>query len=179
MKNKRTINFKITDHELYYLAGIIDAGSTFTLTQQASGRKDPKTGKYDLRWVSGFTIQNTNHQLIKYFTQILFLGDSAIHIIDLQSTGHNHRLIKSIRVSGQILDYIIPKLMPILKIKQKHAQVILDFRKTVGEYNSQNPIPSHIEEYRQELRKKMAYLNSKEYKDIISSPLVPKTPKCC
>lgn len=181
MKNKRTINYSITDHQFYYLAGVIDAGSSFILNEQACGRKNPTTGKYSMRWINGFTIQSTNSKLIEYFTQTLFLGDSHTHILNLQHNGHNHRLLKSIRVTGQILDYIIPKLIPLLKVKQEHAKVILDFRKTIKDgYGTHNPIPLSIQEYRNELHNKMSYLNSSEYKNTISSPLLPSTlPKCC
>lgn len=178
MKNKRIVNYNLTDYQLHYLAGVIDAGSTFYLTKQACGRKDKETGKYQLRWVNGFSIQHTNHKLIEYFTQLLFLGDSCIHILDAKSSGHNHRLVKIIKVTGQILDYIIPELIPILKIKKEHAQIILDFRKTINHEKYQS-IPLHVEEYRKELSIKMSYLNSKLYKNLTSSPLIPSKPKCC
>ncbi len=180
MKNKRIINYDITQDQFCYLAGFMDAGSSFMLTQQRAGRKDKETGLNDFRWVSGFTIQHTNTKMIEHFTQLLFLGDSHTHIINIVGSGHAHRPIKAIRVTGQILDYIIPRLLPFLIIKKEHAQIICDFRKTVGDYGSNNPIPMHIHAYRIELKEKMKYLNSKNYKDMISSPLSPSTvTKCC
>lgn len=180
MKNKRTINYKITQEQFCYMAGFIDAGSSFTLQQQRAGRKDKDTGLNDLRWVSGFSIQHTNYKVIEHFTQLLFLGDSYKHIINMVRTGHSHRLMKAIRVTGQVLDYILPQLMPHLIIKKEHAQVVYDFRKTMGDYGSHNPLPTHIQEYRIELRDKMRYLNSNQYKETVSSPLeASTTDKCC
>jgi hypothetical protein len=181
MKNKRTVNYNITQEQFCYMAGFIDSGSSFTLQQQRAGRKDKETGIRDLRWVSGFSIQHTNYKIIEHFTQLIFLGDSYKHIINMVRTGHSHRLMKAIRVTGQVLDYILPQLIPHLIIKKEHAQVVHDFRKTMGDYGTHNPLPTHIQEYRMELRDKMRYLNSSQYKETNSGPLLPAIIKkeCC
>jgi hypothetical protein len=180
MKNKRTVNYNITQDQFCYMAGFIDAGATFMLTQQRSGRQDKDTGLRDFRWFSGFSIQHTNSKLIEHFTQLLFMGDSHTHIINIVGSGHAHRPIKAIRVTGQVLDYILPQLIPHLIIKKEHAQLIYDFRKTMGDYGYNNPLPMHIQAYRMELREKMRYLNSNKYKDTVSSPLESSiADKCC
>ena len=178
MKNKRTINYKITKYEFYYLAGLIDSSSSFYLTKQACGRKN-ELGKNSLRWVCAFVIQSVNHKLIEHISHLLFLGDSHTHTIDLKGNGHNHRLLKAIRVTGPILDYLLPELIPILKVKQQHAQILRDFRESVTtvRYDQHNPVPLEVEIYRQELSNKVSYLNSKEYKDTIGSPLLPSANK--
>jgi|GEM_PF-5035992 len=171
MKNKRTINYRITNDEFHYLAGIIDSSSSFYLSKHACGRKDMETGEYSLRWVGGFIIQHTNHNLAKIIKNILFLGDSHEHTLDIKTSGHLHRTMKAIRVCGPILDEILPKLITILKIKKEHAQTILEFRRSITKtrYDQHNPIPQHIEEYRESLKNRISYLNSNEYKDTISS----------
>src|SRR5258707_11450934 len=106
MKNKRTINHKINDKDINYLAGIVDSSSSFYLSQHSCGRKDPITGKYALRWVAGFVIQNQNAMLAKTIKNILFLGDSHTHTLNLMANGHNRRPLRAIRVCGPILDEI-------------------------------------------------------------------------
>ncbi len=175
MKNKRTINYNITEHEFYYLAGVIDASSSFCLMKSACGRKNKETGKKDLRWVGGFMIMNANPTVVNIVKKILFLGDSYTHISDMKSSNNNRRVLKSIRVFGPILDHILPTLIKILKVKKEHAEIVLEFRKSVSmKYNKYDPVPVHVQQERIILKNRINYLNSNEYKDIAYSPLLPK-----
>jgi hypothetical protein len=180
-KNKRTINYAITNCEFHYLAGIIDASSSFNIQEQACGRKNKTTGKYALRWVCGIHIQNVSPIFIQGIINLLFLGDSAIHVLNVKASGHSHRKISAVRLTADILDFILPKIIPILRGKKQHAEILYEYRKTVTEerYHSQNPTPDHIQKYREKLRAQLKYLNSKEYKDTIAPPLQLPNAKCC
>lgn len=173
MKNIRTINHKITNDELCYLAGIIDSSSSFFLSQHACGRKNPSTGKRDLRWVAGIIIQNTNHMLAKIISSIIFLGDTHIHTTDLDNGFFGRRLLKSIRITGPVIETLLPKIVKILKVKKEHANILIEFRETViGNGNKYNSISYETELQRIKLKERLRYLNSPEYKDTVSSPIV-------
>lgn len=166
MKNKRIINYNLSNPELYYLAGIIDSSSSFYLNQE----------QYQSRWVGGFVIQNTNHNFIKIIKDLLFLGDSHLHTINLTRSGHNQRQLKAIRIFGPILDEILPKLVDKLKVKKEHAEIIIKFRETVSSsHNQHNPITNELNKLRISLKERLKYLNSNEYKNNISSPLSPSS----
>jgi hypothetical protein len=168
MKKIRKINNKITEKDLYYLAGIIDGTSSFSIHKTACGRRDEISQKRTPMWTAAIKISGSNPRLCKMINDLLFLGDSYIRLEPSNPTRRpetNSRILKEIRLAGPILDEILPRLMDKLKIKKEHVEILIKFRESVSRNNDKNPLPIHIEQYRSSLQDRLKYINSQEYKN--------------
>ena len=63
--------------------------------------------------------------------------------------------------TGELLDYILPKIEPYLKVKKQHCQIMIELRKTFNFTNQR--LPQNIIDKRLELIDKMRFLNSKSH----------------
>lgn len=61
---------------------------------------------------------------------------------------------------GKLLDFLLPKIYPLLRIKKPHCKVMMEIRKTFKNWGSKS-LPDHIITKRINLMKQMRKLNSR------------------
>ncbi len=137
-----------TKEQLAYLAGFIDGEGTFYI--QEVKRKN------FLDYWPRFQIVNTNKEVM-YWIHETFGG--IIHSRDRSNESRNWRVQYQWYVTRNILDKILPLILPYLIIKKKHAEIMIEFRKTFLEKKTFRVTPDTIT-FRRECLNKIRQLNN-------------------
>jgi hypothetical protein len=159
-RNYRKLRSDIYQEFITYLAGILDRNGRFYIKKQPIN-----TGQEIFRCI--ITIQHQDKKIIDYINQELFDGDSSTQI-------HKNPITKNtlhkITLTGPILDEILPRLKESMRTKKDHIDVMIKLRESIigvkNDPKSKKQLPPDIIEYRDELIKKMEYLNSFPFYDF-------------
>ena len=119
-----------TNEQIAYLAGIIDGEGTIYI------QKIPKKNFFD--YFPRVQIVNTNKELM-YWIRDTFGG--IVSSRDRSNENRNWRVQHTWYTTRQILDIILPLLVPYLIIKKKHAEIMIEFRKTFTDKKSHRITP--------------------------------------
>ncbi len=151
----KIVQFK-TEHtweEIAYLAGIIDGEGCFYIGKV-------KQGKYGngFQWHSMLKVTNCDESLIIWLEQTF--GGSKDSRYRWTSKKAFTRPVYNWQATGEMLDYLLPKIIRYLIIKSDHAATMMLYRTTSRNIGSKR-LPPEVGEIRDELLKKMRNLNSR------------------
>ena len=161
-------NKLVSEIQLSYLAGIIDGEGCFYIGCV-------KQGKYGngLQWHSMLKVTNCEEQLIIWLENTF--GGSKDSRYRWTSKQKFTRPVYNWQATGEMLDFLLPRVKPYLIIKKQHCDVMLEYRETSKNIGSKR-LPPEIGEKRLILMKKMRNLNSRFHehplKDDSNLPLV-------
>jgi hypothetical protein len=159
-RNYRKLRSNISQEFITYLSGILDQSASFYIKKQPIN-----TGQEIFRCI--LTIEHRDKKIIDYINKELFDGDSSTQI-------HKNPISKNathrITLTGPILDEILPRLKESMRTKKDHIDVMIKLRESIigvkNDPKSKKQLPPDIIEYRDELIKKMEYLNSFPFYDF-------------
>lgn len=151
----RKVIFK-TGHsiaEIAYLAGLVDGEGCFYI-----GRT--KQGKYGngYQWHSLLKITSCDERLIVWLENTF--GGSKDSRYRWTSKKAFCRPVFNWQATGEMLDYLLPKIKPYLIIKKPHCEVMIKYRLTSKNIGSKR-LPESISKKRFELLKEIRNLNSR------------------
>jgi len=124
--------------ELVYLAGFTDGEGYLGVAQ----------GEPQLQ------ISNTNHSIIYHFKKKYKIG--TIRKAKRRSLKHKQQL--TWQVNGEELKYLLPELIPYLKIKREQSKLVLEYCKTICKWN-RSFLPVYIINKREKIYQKLKQLN--------------------
>lgn len=149
-----------TSEQLAYLAGIIDGEGSISVELQRANGKGRRLDYYTLR----MCVFNTNLDLIKWIVETF--GGAYYH----NTKYEGRKQCYTWKIFGDKLLDIVSACHPYFIVKKKHADIVMEFRKTVLGKTNWN-IPKEVLEKRHALYTEAKKLN--KIGDHIISPLLP------
>lgn len=148
------------DTEIAYLAGIIDGEGSIYIQ-----RRITKAGY--ISYFPRFQVVNTNQKVMEWIENT-FGGN----LYKKPRTKHNTkwRLCFEWFTTVEIMDQLLPLIIPYLIIKKEHALVMMQFRSTFNKRNGSRGVNSSVQDLRFEYMKQIKHLN---HPIFIPSPLSP------
>ena len=108
--------------QLAYLAGIIDGEGSIGIEKLSPTATRKKT-----YYIARLCIINTDISLIHWINDNFSDGSWHERKVPL-----NHKRCYRWHIFGKNLEFLLKALLPYLIIKQQHAKIVLEFRKTTG-----------------------------------------------
>ena len=136
-----------------YLAGIIDGEGCFYIGTVSYKKKNTSNNFHSI-----ISIANTEIALINWLDNIF--GKASDGRYRYTSKKAFERPTYRWSTSGSLLDYILPNIYPYLVIKQKHCEIMMEFRKTCG-FCGPKVLSKETYEERFRLMKEIRKLNSR------------------
>jgi hypothetical protein len=145
-----------TDHaqvQIAYLAGIVDGEGCFYIGHV-------KQGKYGngLQWHSMLKVTSCDEELIIWLENTF--GGAKDSRYRWTSKQKFTRPVYNWQATGEMLDYILPKIKPYLIIKSKQCDVMIKYRLTSKNIGSKR-LSQEVTEKRLELMSEIRNLNSR------------------
>jgi hypothetical protein len=151
----RKVIFKtdVIETQIAYLAGIIDGEGCFYIGHT-------KQGKYGsgYQWHSLLKITSCDECLILWLENTF--GGSKDSRYRWTSKKAFTRPVFNWQASGEMLDFLLPKVKEFLVIKKPHCEVMIKYRSTSKNIGSKR-LPDSVNESRVLLMQKMRNLNSR------------------
>jgi len=142
-----------TSEELAYLAGIIDGEGCFYIGHIKQANKTRPQQFHIL-----ISIANNELILMEWLDKIT--GRKHDGRYRYQSKRKNEKPTYRCTISGNLLDYLLPKIHKYLVIKKKHCEIFIEIRKTFYNRGSK-PLSDEEVDYRLTLMRKVRVLNSR------------------
>jgi len=136
-----------------YLAGIIDGEGCFYIGQVTYKEKNKSPNFHSI-----IAISNNEKSLIDWLDKIF--GKASDNRYKYQSKRLNEKPTYRWSTSGQLLDYILPRIYPFLVIKRKQCKIMIEIRKTF-KFNGPKILSDDIQKERFRLMIEMRKLNSR------------------
>lgn len=160
----RKVIFK-TDYtvpQLAYLAGIIDGEGCFYIG-------NVKQGEYGngLQWHTMLKITNCEESLIIWLENTF--GGAKDSRYRWTSKKKFTRPVYNWQATGEMLDHILPNVLPYLIIKKRHCEVMIQYRTTCKNIGGRR-LPDEINTQRIEFMKQMRNLNSRWHDHPLKNP---------
>jgi hypothetical protein len=154
-----TVHTKV---QLAYLAGIVDGEGCFYIG-------NIKQGKYGngLQWHSMLKVTSCDECLILWLEDIF--GGSKDSRYRWTSKKKFTRPVFNWQATGDMLDYILPKIIPYLIIKKDHCKIMLQYRETSKNIGSKR-LPASVNSKRLELMCALRKLNSRYHDHPLKNP---------
>ena len=107
-----------------YLAGYIDGDGCFYIDTVKA-----KTGIYSVVHRTVLKFSSVDESIMKWLHE--FLGIHYWEKVVSKSRKHlNRRTVYEANVTGECLDKLLPRILPYLRIKKQHCEIMLRMRKT-------------------------------------------------
>jgi hypothetical protein len=164
MYETRIINKNIPLNLLYYLAGVVDCSSSFSIVRKKRNTK--------YAWRGMIRIATADSAVQSFLNNILFNGTASI--VKSSSSIPHGRHRNTLTIDGAALDFLLPQIEPLLINKKEQCRILMEFRNTINRTNSE-ALDEETLEKRELLLQNMLQVNSLPYKKSISSPLSPST----
>ena len=142
-----------TSEQLAYLAGIVDGEGCFYFGQVKQGRYGNGT-----QWHCKLAITSTTQCLTEWLNKLF--GGCKEQRYRYTSKRSYERPIHRWDATGELLDYLLPKILPYLVIKREHCLIMMEIRKTYSNIGSKR-LPEDIVNKRLELLSVIRNLNSR------------------
>ena len=148
--------------QIAYLAGLIDGDGCFYIG-------NVKQGKYGngLQWHSMLKITSCDEILILWLENIF--GGQKDSRYRWTSKKKFTRPVYNWQATGEMLDYILPQVLPFLIIKKQHCEVMINYRLTSKNIGSKR-LPPEINKRRLELMNQIRNLNSRFHDHPLKNP---------
>lgn len=131
--------------ELSYMAGIIDGEGCFNIQR-------PRGKSHTLR----LFVMNTSKSLIDYLYKT-YGGYQYSRKKENSTWKIRHEWF----VDRQILDDLLPRLLPYLIVKKEHCEIAIEFRKTFPKIRNYHKIPEDMVYIREDCHRRLKILNKK------------------
>lgn len=139
--------------DLAYIAGFIDGEGTLTI------RRSVKYKTKNVYYQAYAVINNTYEPTMRWLHGLL--GGSLRQIKQYsKSKTVRHKDIFTLTIEPRMLRVLLPKILPYLKEKKQHAEILLMFLKTKV-YGYGRPIPSYVIDQREKLIQQIRSLNER------------------
>lgn len=138
-----------TQTQLAYLAGILDGEGSIYI--QSRNRNN------SINYFPRFQIVNTNKELLDWVKEIF---GGIVYEKPRKHLNPNWRMQYEWFSTREQIDQILPLIIPFLIIKKKHAEVMLEFRKTFLNKKSFK-ISKEINEFRKDCLTQLKALNKR------------------
>ena len=142
-----------TADQFAYLAGIVDGEGCFYFGQVKQGRYGNGT-----QWHCKLAVTSTDQCLTEWLNN-LFGGCKEQRYLYTSKKAYE-RPIHRWDATGELLDYLMPEILPYLIIKQKQCLTMIEIRKTYANIGSKR-LPDEVVQKRTELLVVMRNLNSR------------------
>lgn len=153
MARKVEVRMNHTHDDIVYLAGYIDGDGCFYAGQV-------KQGRYGSGYQFSIKLIVTSCDKLSIdWMRKTFGGNSEKQLRPAKKRPHD-RIVYQWVATGELLDYILPKIEPHLKNKKQNCQLMIEMRKTFKNIGSKR-LPPEIIEIRLRLIKKMRAINSR------------------
>ena len=107
-----------------YLAGYIDGDGCFYIDTVKA-----KTGIYPVVHRTVVKFASVDEAIMKWLQE--FLGIHYwIKVVSKKRQHLNRRAVYEANVTGECLDKLLPRLLPYLRIKKRHCEIMMEMRKT-------------------------------------------------
>lgn len=140
-------DYQLDQTDLAYIAGFVDGEGTLSIVDQPGGSK-PKPN-----WVIHVSICNTDRTVLDW---ILFKCGGSIHRI--RPSGPRRKESYTWKISGLGAVKFIGAILPHLKMKKPHAEILLGFRLTVS---GNTPLTQDVKLARSEMVSQIRLLNKR------------------
>lgn len=110
----------LTVAEAAYLAGLIDGEGTLSV-----GKEKCKTNATGYRYTMRFSIAQANLPYLERIREMI--GNGTVRVQDMRKQPSNHRPVYSLFFHRHQARWILPQVMPYLKLKGRHAEVVMAF----------------------------------------------------
>lgn len=155
-QRRKKFNQNISQEQIYYLAGAIDAAGNFLFERRPSPHLSAQYA-----WNAEIVFSTSDENYIKALCSILFTeGDIYMEKTVTKSTG-----IPSCRlqVGGPSLEYLLKLVVDKLIAKKELAQLFIEFRETVRPDYRHTGLPSDVEEKRNSILGRYLDINRARY----------------
>lgn len=156
MYETRIINKNIPLHLLYYVAGVIDCSSSFSINRKK------KNSKY--AWRGMIRIATADSAVQSFLNSVLFNGTASI--VKSPSYLPHGRQRNTLAIDGAALDFFLPQIAPLLVNKKEQCRILMEFRNTINRTNSEALDEETIQK-RETLLADMIKVNSLSYKKTL------------
>lgn len=153
MARKVEVRMNHAHDDIVYLAGYIDGDGCFYAGQV-------KQGRYGSGYQFSIKLLVTSCDKSSIDWMRESFGGNAETQLRPAKNRPNDRIVYQWCATGELLDYILPKIEPHLKNKKQNCQLMIEMRKTFKNIGSKR-LPPEIIEKRLELIKKMRAINSR------------------
>lgn len=139
----------VTKNDWAYLAGFVDADGTIALNRWRE--------KCTNRWcyLLRLCVSNCDKNIMNWLVSKLGGG---VYLCNQNAPKH-HRTLWRWVLCGTNARPVIEKILPFMLIKQKHAELALQYIKTID--RKRNRIPPEIKEQREHIFKHLARMNQR------------------
>jgi hypothetical protein len=153
-----------TETAFAYLAGIIDGEGCFYFGCVKQGRYGNGT-----QWHCKVAVTSCDQCLTNWLNNLF--GGCKEQRYRYTSKRAYERPIYRWDATGELLDYILPKILPYLVIKKEHCQIMMEIRKTYANIGSKR-LPQDVVQVRTKLLQKLRKLNSRFHNHALKQPEV-------
>ncbi len=164
MKNNAHELKEYSSEQLAYLAGIIDGEGSIYIGNFSS---NPKTGT--LHYQTNMEVTNTDRKLIDWL--INTFGGRLNEYTAKQTPKNSRRAVFRWIVSGELLTYLCPLILPFLIIKVRQCEIMIKMRATfngtgaVKGKSGCQPVTEDILEMRKHYFDEMRSLHCRNYQN--------------
>jgi len=142
-----------TIEDIIYLAGYIDGDGCFYCGHV-------KQGRYGSGYQFSIKLVVTSCEKVSIDWMKNTFGGNGEKQSRPAKNRPNDRIVYHWIVTGELLDHILPRIEPYLKVKKQHCQIMIEMRKTFKNIGSKR-LPQDIVNKRLALIKKMRSINSR------------------
>ena len=142
-----------THDDIVYLAGYIDGDGCFYTGQVKQGRYGS-----GYQFAIKLIVSGCDKSSIDWMHET-FGGNNSLQSRPAKNRP-NDRIVYHWTATGELLDYILPKIEPYLKNKKRQCQIMIELRKTFANIGSKR-LPTEIIEKRLQLIKEIRKVNSR------------------
>ena len=142
----------LTNHtieDIIYLAGYIDGDGCFYCGQVNQGKRQ----QFHIK-----LIVTSCDDISTNWIRNTFGGNEEIQSRPAKNRPYD-RIVYYWVATGDLLDYLLPKLEPYLKLKKRRCQIMMELRETFKNWGKE--VPEEIKEKRLQLIKEMHSKNSR------------------
>lgn len=138
-----------TQTQLAYLAGILDGEGSIYIQSRIRNNS--------INYFPRFQVVNTNQDLLNWIKEIF---GGTVYEKPRKHLNPKWKMQYEWFSNREQLDKILPLLVPFLIIKKKHAEIMLEFRKTFLTRETYK-VPKETNEFRKDCLEKLKALNKR------------------
>lgn len=141
----------LPDQTLAYIAGLVDGEGTVTVSRR---HKDPARTR---EWRAKTEVTNTNIEILQWLMDETGIG--SVHVS--RPTHPNHKPKGRWMLHGTGAAEFLGAILPWLRIKKPHAELVLAFHATKQRPNRNRPVPADLVAERVAISNQLYTLNQR------------------
>lgn len=109
-----------------YIAGLVDGEGTLSVW-----REHRRANKSGFRYVPTFTISQADQQFLEDIREIV--GNGRVYLADARKKNPQHKPCYNLIFKAHQTRWVLPQLLPYLRVKRRQAELVLRYLDTTGE----------------------------------------------